>query len=406
VGNIQPEALLALSLTDPQGARLNLEAYLSESSPAGSLVEGLPLTLTGVYSLELALARPDPASTVLYRLQLQVQTPDLAQILSQAQNLPLNQGQGGVLTSPAQVQAWVFYAQAGQSFSISSNNAAGLTLTLLNPNGQALQTSYQGRLLPTLLLEDGFYSVLVQSLVNETNAYELLATPQSPEATWRWQLALGDNLRAALSPAAPLHQWTLSDYERGQYQISVRPTTRLWQAQVYLLDSQGERVPVEASHLNGGSQILAFLDREQHPYYTLYITTDSGQTGAYDVAFDVFQNRLSPARLEKDQPVAGRLNGLDNTDEWLWDNRGDNFLNLSLSRTEGTAQMILRVYAPGNLLLSQYQSDEAGQVRVENLQLPIGGVYIIQVTRGDDVTSAAEALYELILQASPAPFEP
>jgi hypothetical protein len=258
-------------------------------------------------------------------------------------------------------------------------------LRLIGPDGTPIRAANDGDLPPTLLLESGFYSVVVSGDGNLN--YDLTIRREQPVTNWRWTLERGEEARASLNADASLHEYRLSDLDEGDYQIVVRPTSAQWQARAFLLDASDAVIAIGEVQSDGSTLVEVRLGENQD--YRLQIAAD-GTGGTYDVLFDVANNFGTPAPLEPGVVMLGRLNELDSADEWLWQTDMEDLINIRAARTEGDLDLSVRIYAPGNLFLQEYDANANGEVIADSVLLPVGGTYIIQVTR-----NGASGVYEI-----------
>jgi hypothetical protein len=243
-----------------------------------------------------------------------------------------------------------------------------------------------------LLLEDGFYGIIVDGGGSFAGDYTLQLMRDRPLANWRWGLEPHGLERASLTPGAPVHEWRLSNYASGVYHIRVRPLSRNWEARVFLLDGQNQMVGQGQVQSDGTTRLEVHLDALTP--YTVLVTAALPQN-AYDIAFTPVLEHLSPKPINVDQVVMGRITPIDRVDEWLWMGNAGQVLNIQAARTEGNYRLAVRIFAPGNLFLQEFAADAEGNIRSGDILLPIDGTYIIQVTRLDEATSPAEGSYEM-----------
>jgi len=392
---------LSLEVRSPAGETLDHAPYVTGSASTIQIA-GLPLTENGTYAITVVLVPSEEVETNAYSLVVNTDAPAiLTDVLAQAQALTIGQPVRGELSDKVSVQAWVFFGRAGSSISLNAQTggAATLQITLTDTTGKPLAGGVNGVINSTLLLEDGFYGVVVNAAQPYTGSYELSVSETIPLSVWRWELALGASERASLSPAAPLHEWELQDYySAGGYKITVRPTSPHWQARIFVVDSAQQIISSGTLEADGASVLTAYLSDAPDQVYHLLVTTDGkGVLGTYDVAFNVIQNEQTPQPILPETTVSGRITPQNTADEWLWQANPDNLFSLEAQRLEGDFALSVNIYAPGNLFLQKLEADEAGRIFAENILLPVEGTYIIQVTRTGDTLSTESGLYELRL---------
>ncbi|NJL94248.1 MAG: hypothetical protein HC915_11260 [Anaerolineae bacterium] len=74
-------------------------------------------------------------------------------------------------------------------------------------------------------------------------------------------------------------------------------------------------------------------------------------------------------------------------------------MRLQLNRVAGESQLVLRIFAPGNLFLQEVPIGSGGEVITDALLLPVDGLYIIQVARREATFSPLSATYTLRAEA-------
>ncbi len=388
------DAELDVVLFMPDGIPLEIQTSANGDTVS---VEGVLVPVNGVYTLEVNQIKANSADATAYKLLVSETKSPLESSLSQAQGLELGQPVSGEITSSAELDAWVFFANQGQTVTIESESS--VVLTLVSPNGIPLYANAAGRLEQVLLLEDGLYSVVV-SAIRVPLAYTLQVKPDTVRTNWRWSLRLGQFEQVVLTTDSPVHEWLLNGYQAGEYTIAVRPTSQGWQAKTYVISDTNQIVSVGEVQPDGSTFIRLYLDSATSQTYSLIVTSDLAG-GTYQVLFDAGVNATIPEPISEGTPVTGRINVFDTADEWLWQGSPTEPITIEAERLEGDFTLGIRVFAPGNLFLQEYVADEEGRIRAENILLPVQGTYIIQVIRTEDVFSAAQGVYQMRIEANP-----
>lgn len=398
-------APLHMTLKAPDGQQIDLENYVTRNDNLTLLAQSVPLGQNGLFTVTVSLERPSGTEVNAYSLRVSRQAAALQDILITAQSLTIGEQVSGEVTEVAPAQAWVFFAKTGTIISADAETAkgAGLLLTLTAPDGTPLKAGVNGIIEPTLLLADGFYGIVISTPSRHSLSYTLNVQPDELRTSWRETLHPSAAQRATLTPGVPLHEWTLAGYNTGEYQITVKPTRPSWQAKTFLMGNDHQVIAVGEPQPDGATILKARLSSEEAAAYTMLVTSE-GASGAYDILFDLSQNVLTPALLTAGIPVTGRITPLNTADEWLWNSQSANsMITLTAARTDGDFAMTIRLYAPGNLFLQQFDPDENGEIHAENILLPVEGTYIIQVTRKDDITSPTQGSYDLQLDEIAVP---
>jgi hypothetical protein len=352
-----------------------------------------------------------------YQYALRIEpTPDSPRLGGEI--VPWQKSIWGMLTAETPANDWQFTVEPALTYTIQIEgipNTIPLSLTLIgDPQNPPLdlkpyvttareQLSINDLVLP----EQGRYTLrigLEQPDPDQNIIYALTIEAQSPppqdiltkdqQLSFGWQeaLNLGIPERVAFSSSVPIHQWNLIGHGTGTYQTVIKPTGGSWQARAYILDNFHNLIAAGEIQPDGSTILTSYLLQDVR--YQLFVKGD-GIIGNYDILFDIRDNVTTPAFLVAGQTVTGRLSSMDTTDEWLWENDGDDVLALRLVRTDGDAEMLVHIYAPGNLFLQEFEMDESGAITADAIALPIEGRYIIQVTRSDDLTSSRRGVYEL-----------
>ncbi|MBZ0305018.1 MAG: PPC domain-containing protein, partial [Anaerolineae bacterium] len=355
----------------------NAELTLSLFAPDGTEIQAsddLVVPMNGIYTLEVNLAEASSASS--YELLVSETRTPYHNSLANAQGLAL----GEPVSGEGRSDAWVFFATAGQTITVEIDTLA--VMALFSPNGTPL---YAGQLENILLLEDGLYSIIVDS----AQPYTLLVKTDRMRANWRWSLKLGQFEQAVLTSGSPVHEWILTGYYTGEYTISLRPASPTWKT--FVLNDSNQVIASGQLQTDGTLLIRLFLDSTDEQTYSLLVAGERSG-GTYQVLFDAGVNLVTPEPIQA-VPVTGRIHAFNTADEWLW--QGSPPLSLHAERLEGDFTMSIRIYAPGNLFLQEFMADETGQIHAENILLPVEGTYIIQVVRTEDVLSSAQGVYQL-----------
>ncbi|HLA43023.1 MAG TPA: hypothetical protein VJZ27_06285, partial [Aggregatilineales bacterium] len=208
---------LELTVREPGGGIIDTASYVTASENNRLLLENLPVMRSGIYQVDVSLTSVVTVETTIYSLRISRSAPDYRLLLHEASSTGINTTAAGKTLSPnRKTDAWVFYGEAGESIALSASPGEHLSLTLINPEGQPIAAGTRGSIDPLILLNEGFYGVIVSSNASsETIDYELNIQTASPRSTFRWTLNPGDAVRASLSPGAALHEWELVNYGTG-----------------------------------------------------------------------------------------------------------------------------------------------------------------------------------------------
>jgi hypothetical protein len=383
---------LTLTLTSPSGLESPLELQTKDGD-ALLMANNVALVETGLYELTVALAEDDTRDLMIYELTLQAEQLALEEVLSTARLLALGQPQTSQLMA-ASLEAWVFYGDLGQGLDLTLNGQPGLVMTLLDPTGHILQATQNGSLKGIALTQAGFYSVVIHNPLAEPMTYTLTLTQASANVAWQETLALGQTQTATFSAGAGQHRWVLVDHTTGDYQVIVRAENPSLRLQAYIVDEAQNVISSSQVEASGGLAVTAYLSAGQS-YALMVNPIDNRIGGSYLVNFDVALNRVSPAPIEVGRITVGRLDALNSRDEWLLQVRAGQPVSIQIKRLVGDANLRLQLYAPGYLLLNEFVLDTEGNINTPEIQLPIDGVYIIQLSRTDDPLSNSEGLYEI-----------
>jgi hypothetical protein len=291
--------------------------------------------------------------------------------------------------TPDVYQGWVFYGRAGSRIKAEVLPASGdftPILYLVGPEGhilfvdRALNAGHPARLPGFVLVQEGFYGLVVSGTVSALAEYtislEFLASGAVPQGV------LNDTSVGELSASVPVHQWMVAPRYSGHYRIEIESQSPDEPPTLMVLSADGTPLRDEKS---GDTGLGLYLERGHN--YAVVVSA------GVSVANSQYVLRILPSTVVANggilglgEPNIGRISDTHTTDEWIILSSISGELAIRVERVLGSITPVVALFDENGILLRQVTANEDGVVDAV-IDVPAEGYYTVQVSRLRSSTS-------------------
>ena len=333
---------------------------------------------------------------------------------------PVSLGYGeaftGILSNIQPEIAVNFQARVDDVFAVVVQTDQALTLRVLNPAGDEVAASMDSRLPVMRSAEAGAYSVVLQGEPGEFSlGLELLVRGADLRATGN-RLAYGDTQYGVITDERFGVRYTFEGQRDDVVTVDMAGLTDDLDAYLMLLDPAGELVVLNDDRLDGPVSLGtdARIERYLLPVdgtYTITAMRFLGEAGLTTGAFSVrltlegqgaalasLQNRV----LHYGESLSGTISDETPVYRFSFEGSANDIVNVALSQTSGDldAYLVLEDFYGFELAANDdaLNANVATDARIENMRLPVTGVYTIVATRFQRELGTTQGAFDLTLE--------
>jgi hypothetical protein len=326
--------------------------------------------------------------------------------LSGGGRIEIGQGIQSVLPVGGQ-HIWTFDGTASQVVSVvltPGNEQFDAILDLYGPDGRrlaALDEGFSGdpEVISGLELPvTGEYSIHVRSFADSGGSYSL-SLDEGGEDTLNFydagDLAYGDVKEEALR-ANEAHAWFFEGKMGDEVVIEVVPLDEILDLDVWLLDSEVNRLAEEDDFLAGEAEMLA-MTLPQDGQYLVMVRDYFGEPGGYEISLAAMPAETPDyvGTLDRGQAVEGSL-APGQMVVWLFNGSEGDIIDVSLVPQDSESDMVLLIQDPNERTVLEVDETMAGEPEeLNNFTLTADGQWGIVVKEFFN----AESSYTLTLES-------